>query len=154
MASMWTKEQVEYLTEVLGVAPSAIPTRQVKIDPLDKSKVNGPNDVLVLTPLLNNEEQALLAKILNSVRLKNFAHEMREEIDVDDFVKDGEGSKPPHHVLVFSDQQESGCVILNHSTVWKFYSLQSMTGKGAGVDERKKTVWNLLKEFQKEKGDA
>jgi hypothetical protein len=139
---MWTKEQNQYLREVLGVNPALYPQAQIATSAVEAS-TNLP-DLIVYTPELSRDEKSLLDKVLSSVGLSDFKHVTTNQPDEDSW--DGQA----RNVFLFSNNEKAQRVTKNQTVIWRLHSLPSMIGNAPEVAEKKRAVWNLLKEYQKE----
>jgi hypothetical protein len=126
---MYSDEQKQYMTEVLGVAPGLFLGRENPPATL--------TSLMVLTPALSPEELGLFTKIMASVQLSDFIH--RQE---------AEGSA--RHILVFGGELSPGRHELGHSIWWRVPSLSEMLGSDPTVSAHKKFTWTLLQQLAKE----
>jgi hypothetical protein len=136
---MFTNEQRQYLEDVLGLNSAGYALAGTAPGPAH-------HPLLVLTYLLNDEERALLAKILGSIRLAGYHHLEEEKISLAEFPE----GHTADHVLAFIDYPpgrhqfgEGGWTVLP--------PVSSMTGANAEVVARKKEAWALLQQFAKER---
>lgn len=134
---MVSEAQIQYLTEVLGTSPDSY---RVATAP------SLPPPTLVLTPVLNPEEKALLDRILQSIQLSNVVHQIiAESIEPSD-------DTGAHHILVFSEKQPSGRTLSDKGQVfWGLGELHAMMGDSPEVAQAKKTAWGVLQKFNKER---
>ena len=127
---MFNAGQMLYLKEVLGVSPNYFVG---SVTP----------QVVVLTGQLSDEENQLLIKILNSVRLTEYQH--LPVIDI---------SRPPkinaRHMLAFQGLGELKRSGFNEGAWWSLPLLSDLLGSESHVVEKKKQVWQLLQQFAKE----
>jgi len=139
--AMFTEVQMQYIEEVLGInhfganiAAAGAPAQDLAHHP-----------ILVLTPPLNEEQKALLSKILGSIKLQNFAHQELPTVEV--------GRLPEgisaQYILAFTDGT-LGRAEVGDGIWWVLPSIESMMGANADVVTRKKEAWNWLQQFAKE----
>lgn len=135
---MFSEAQFQYIEDVLGVSPNHFSfTPSADAEELD---------VLVLTAKLNDDERALLAKILGAIALKDHHH-----LELDFHLDWRAGLPASRHMLIFNstpaiDRAEEG-----DGVTWSFPALNEMTGSSADVAASKKSTWALLQRFAKER---
>ncbi len=124
---MFNEAQVLYLEDVLGAS-------------VNYFRATADDSILVLTPRLNNEEKALLNKILTSVKLTAYRHEQTADISAHDTANS--------NVLAFfgGNSRESR----PSGIWWSLPTLNEMIGNSPAVAEKKKSAWAMLQQFAKE----
>lgn len=145
MSAQISEDQRRYIEEVLGVTYFTGLATDVRSDELPTLVQQ--HEMLVLTPCLNDEERALLNKILSSVKMSEFVHAEVDSLEVGRFPE----AQTAHQVLMFWDDQP-GRMQIDQCVWWVMPSLRSMVGANAEVAKRKKEAWNLLQQFSKERG--
>ena len=105
-----------------------------------------PKGELVMTAPLNEEERALLTKILQSVKIASFEHIESDSLQIG-ILPDGTKAD---HVLIFIDAP-SGREFYANSPWWIMPAVNQMIGANAAVVAKKKETWNWLQAFAKER---
>ena len=142
---MITEEQRQYIEEVLGVTYfSGLAGETAVAAP--SAATSTTLEVLVLTPALDDEQRALLTKILGSVKIAGFTHIEMDQIQPGQFPEGVSAT----HVLTFTEGQP-GRTAVNESVWWTLPALKDMIGANADVVTRKKEAWNWLQQFSKER---
>jgi hypothetical protein len=131
---MFTPPQIQYIEEVLGVAPHHFAVAEPAIG------------VLVVTAKLNAEERTLLDKILGAIQLQDYRH-----IEADLSADWRADLTPAQHLFIFQTENETGREDDGEVVTWTFPNLAGMTGSSPEVAARKKTTWAQLQNFAKER---
>lgn len=136
---MFTAAQILYLSEVLGVSPTAY--RSTSAGPtVSPAVANG----LVLTPRLIPQETALLGKILAAVGGQNWTHLEIENPQIGVLPPTMEA---PAIALLFCEDSLGRKKI--NGTEWvALPAISQMLGDGPQVAANKKMVWEELKRFK------
>jgi hypothetical protein len=130
--------QLQYIEDVLGVSASHFA--------LGAGGVNEAMiDVLVMTPELSPEQEALLKKILASVKLNNYTHAEVNAVHLGE-LPEGLAAR---YVIAFNDEH-NGRSTSENSVWWSLPSLAGMVGEGPEVTANKKEAWTFLQQFAQE----
>lgn len=136
---MLDEGQLQYIEEVLGV-----PAHMFSFDQSVESTPPAIG-VFVMTPELTPEQEALLTKILASVKLAEYTHAEVNEVRLGELPEEISAQ----HVLAFNDEH-NGRNTSAQSVWWSLPSLSSMTGEGPEVAALKKEAWTILQQFAQE----
>lgn len=134
---MLDQGQLQYIEEVLGV-----PAHLFSFGPSEESPPA--IGVFVMTPELTPEQEALLTKILASVKLTEYTHAEVNEVRLGELPE----GITAQHVLAFNDEH-NGRSHTDQSVWWSLPSLQAMSGEGPDVAALKKEAWSILQQFAK-----
>lgn len=135
---MLDEGQLQYIEEVLGVP--------AHLFSFDQSEESVPAiGVFVMTPELTPEQEALLTKILASVKLSEYTHAEVNEVRLGQLPEEINA----RHVLAFNDEH-NGRSHTDQSVWWSLPSLSAMTGEGPEVAALKKEAWAILQQFAQE----
>lgn len=155
---MITDAQVQYLKEVLGVAPEAysrvsVVTGNVTPDiPTDAPAVHAAtistarHQTVVLTQALSPAGSDLLTKILASVKLAN-VEILEGPEETWNQLKDTIQSK---HWICFTTQPEFVRRTTDQGIEWRICPVDAMLGDGNEVQRNKRAAWALLQQFAQE----
>ena len=137
---MLDEGQLQYIEDVLGVSASHFSLT------VSEETESGPAiDVLVITPELPADQEALLKKVLASIKLNTYTHAEVNEVHLGELP---EGISA-HHVIAFNDEH-NGRSTSEQTVWWSLPSLSSMLGDGPEVTANKKEAWTFLQQFAQE----
>ena len=135
---MISESQVQYLDEVLGVSARAFRAST------NIPKVSTCAEIVVLTKPTDSVSQELLAKILGSIKLKNFLHTQTESPQS---LPEGQAAR---HILSFHSSGPCAREMRGTVTWWVLPDLTILVGTSLDVTARKKESWLLLQQLQRE----
>jgi hypothetical protein len=132
--------QLQYIEDVLGVPASHFTFEA------DEPAAGPAIDVLVMTPELSPDQEALLKKILASVKLNNYTHAEVNAVHLGELPE----GLVARHVIAFNDEHNGRSTGDENTVWWSLPSLAGMIGEGPEVTANKKEAWNFLQQFAQE----
>lgn len=136
---MLDEGQAQYIEDVLGVSPNAFSYSSA--EPETSPHI----PVLVMTPELRPEEDALLKKVLASIKLNEYTHIEVNEVRLGELPEEIQA----HHIIAFNDEH-NGRSTTDRSVWWSLPSLSAMLGDSPEVVSLKKEAWTFLRQFSRE----